>query len=87
MFTGVDMSKMMRISEITAKNLDELVELTGDTKQYLIEEAIELYKREQFLKKTNDEYTQLKRNPKAWQQLKQETEEWDVLLNEGLDNE
>ncbi len=81
------MSKMMRISELTAKNLDELVEMTGDTKQHLIEEAIELYKREQFLKKTNDEYIQLKRDPKAWQELSEEAQEWDVLLNEGLDNE
>jgi len=81
------MSKMMRISDNTDKNLDELKNILGTSKQTILEKAVDLYIREQFLKKTNEEYAQLQKDPKAWAEELEERALWDVTLADGLDDE
>ena len=81
------MSKMMRISENTAKNLDELAKSIGKSKQVILEKAIQAYAREQFLKKTNEEYSQLKQDTKAYAHYEKESKDWDVALQDGLVDE
>lgn len=81
------MTKMMRISETTAKNLDELAKTMGKSKQFILEKAIQAYIREQFLKKTNEEYHQLKQNKKEYADYLKEIREWDVTLQDGLSDE
>ena len=79
------MSKMMRISDITARQLDDLTKMTGKSKQDIIAKAIDALARELFLKKTNQEYEQLKKDPKTWDQDCAALEEWDITLSDGLD--
>ena len=81
------MSKMMSISENTAKNLDELAKTLGKSKQVILERALQAYTREQFLKKTNEEYVHLKHDKKAYSGLKEEVQEWDITLSDGLPDE
>src|SRR3990172_8635395 len=52
------MSKMMRINDATAEQLENLTKITGKSKQDLIAKAIDALARELFLKKTNEEYEQ-----------------------------
>ncbi len=81
------MSKMMRISEKTAKNLSQLAKMTGRSKQLIIQKAIETYAREQILKKANAEYARFKKDKKAWKEEQQELAEWDITLSDGLSDE
>ncbi len=81
------MSKMMRISEQTAKNLAQLSKFMGKSKQTILEKAIEAYAREQFLKTANEEYAKHKRNKKAWAEEQKELQEWDITLSDGLMDE
>lgn len=70
----------MRITENTNEKLSELAEETGLTKQALMEKAIEYLARKHFLEKTNQEYLALKKSPKKWTSLKQESEELETLF-------
>ncbi len=79
------MSKMMRITDITAKTLEKLVKMIGKSKTAILEKAVEEFMREQFLKKTNEEYAKIKANPQLWTIELQEREEWDATLADGLE--
>ena len=79
------MSKMMRISALTAQQLDELVKMIGKSKQAILEKAVSEFMREEFLKKTNEEYAHIKANPQLWALELQEREDWDATLNDGLE--
>lgn len=81
------MSKMMRISEKTAKNLMQLAKDTRKSKQIILEKAIELYARDQFLKKANEAYAKLKKNKRAWKEDRKELEAWDITLSDGLSDD
>ncbi len=83
---GDGMSKMIRITDSTSKTLEKLVKMIGKSKQILLERAVEEFMREQFLKKTNKEYAEIKANPQLWAKELQEREEWDICLKDGLDD-
>lgn len=78
------MSKMMRITDATSKKLEKLVEMIGKSRQVLVERAVEEFMREQFLRKTNKEYADIKANPQLWAKELQEREEWNGTLKDGL---
>lgn len=80
------MSKMMRISEDTAKNLDRLAKEMGKSKQAILEKALQILVREQFVLKANAEYAMLKKDKKAWAKYTKEMKEWDITLEDGLSN-
>ena len=77
-------NKMMRITEATQENLDILVKMINKSKQIIIERAVDHYVREQFLRKTNEEFAIMKANPKLWAQEMEEREEWEATLQDGL---
>jgi hypothetical protein len=79
------MPKVVRISQRTALQLDELVELMGISKQAIVEKAVSRLLRDEFLKKTNEEYAQIKANPYLWSIELQERKEWDATLSDGLE--
>jgi hypothetical protein len=76
---------MTRISELTAKNLDVLVKKIKKPRQVILEQAVELLAREQFLREANEAYARLKENPEAWKEMMDEHKEWDATLADGLD--
>lgn len=77
----------MRISQITAINLEKLSKELKKSKKSILEKAVQNYIREQFLKKTNEEYKKLiSENPELYQEEQKEMSEWDITLND-LENE
>lgn len=76
---------MIRISTVTDQHLNTLAKALGKSKQSIVEKAIDAFIREQFFKKTNEEYAALKKDKKQWKEHTQEQEEWDVALDDGLD--
>jgi predicted transcriptional regulator len=81
------MAKMIRISELTSKQIDELAQMLGLSKKSILEKAVARMMREEFFKKTNKEYAILKANPQLWQQELSEIKEWDTTLKDGLDDQ
>ena len=81
------MTKLTRISEKAAKNLDLVSKMTGKTKQLVLEEALDHFTREQFIKKANEEYAEFIKNPKALEEELEEQSAWDTTLLDGLEND
>lgn len=82
---GQSMSKMTRISESTARIVDEIAKESSHSKQSVIEKAVELFYREFFLKRANQEYLKLKKDRAAWNESERELDEFDTTLLDGLD--
>lgn len=81
------MAKMMRINQKTSDNLDELTKISGMSKQVALEKAVEALLREQFLKKTNEEFAYIKAHPELRKVEIEERNEWEITLQDGLENE
>jgi hypothetical protein len=80
-----NMSTTIRISTETRTVLSELVQTTGLSMQAILEQAIDMYRRQRMLIALNDAYAALQADPAAWSDLEAEREEWDVTLNDGLE--
>ena len=81
------MSKLIRISETTAHQLESLSKLTGESKQKLLDSAVTFFVYEQTLKKANEQYAVLKKNAQASKEIEEEREAWDHTLEDGLEND
>lgn len=73
------MSKIIRISDSAYRDLAQLEAATGNSKQQILEEALEIIKREMFFKKLNEEYEVLQSDDKAWQEELEERAEWESI--------
>ncbi len=80
------MSKITRISDKAAHKLESLSKLTGLSKQKILDQAITRYVYEQILKKANEQYAALNKDPQAWKELQEELEVWDVTLADGFND-
>lgn len=67
--------------EAVIHELDELSKMTGDSKQKLMERALQNLAKKLFIIKANEEYLLLKKNKQAWKELQEEQEAWDVTLS------
>jgi len=55
--------------------------------QAVLDEAIEHYQRDKFLDGVNAAFTNLKSDPKAWNEEQAERALWDKTLNDGIQPE
>ncbi len=53
--------------------------------QAVLDRAIELYRRESFLRAANSDFQALKGDPRAWKHEGQEGQPWEQTLADGLD--
>ena len=67
------------------KILAELSASSGKSIQAILEQAIEQYRRQQFLEAANQAYVALRNNPEAWQEELEERSTWDITLEDGLE--
>lgn len=54
---------------------------TEESMQISLTKAIELYRRQIFLHKTNVAFESLRKSPKAWKDELKEREDWDSVLS------
>jgi hypothetical protein len=80
------MSKLIRISESAFEMLRQLELESGDSKQTIIETALEKSMRENLIKKGNEAYEKLRQNPQAWAEELAEREAWEQTNNDGLED-
>ncbi len=65
--------------------LQELAHQSGESMQLVLEQALELYRRQQLLEATNAAYAALQANANMWAELERERMEWDQTLADGLE--
>ena len=72
-----------RISEKSHDLLRSLAKQSGRSMQSVIDEALEEYRRRQFLHRSNAAFPRLRRNRKAWRLEEEERKAWEATLGDG----
>ncbi|MCD4748570.1 MAG: ribbon-helix-helix domain-containing protein [Thermoanaerobaculales bacterium] len=75
-------STTVRIPESTRASLRHLAQVEGRPMQAVLKDAIEAYRRKIFLDRLNSAYASLTHDER--QGLRQEVGEWDLSLQDGL---
>jgi hypothetical protein len=74
----------IRISDTARGTLRELARAEGKSMLALIDEAVEALRRQRFLEQVNAAYAALRDDPRAWEEVQAERQEWDETLADGL---
>lgn len=77
-------SVMVRINPVVHGMLRSLANQSGEPMQSTLSKAIELYRRQFFLQKTNEAFASMRKNPKAWKRELKEREDWDLALLDDI---
>jgi predicted transcriptional regulator len=78
------MAVTAKISEPTHTALKQLAEKTGKPMQLILDEAVELYRREKFFEELNSQVLATKANPQAWEEELAERRLLESTLADGL---
>jgi len=81
----MEITTTIRVSRRTRDALRELTHTSGHSMQQVIEEALELYRRQQLLEATNAAYGALREDAEGWSELDAERAAWDAALADGLE--
>jgi hypothetical protein len=77
-------SATVRISLKAQEVMRHLSAQTGRKMQDILDEAVELYRRQLFLEKANAAFATLRMQPEAWAVEEEERASWDAALTDGL---
>ena len=75
----------VRISPRAHRLLRQLAKEAEESMQTILDRAIENYRREEFLRAANREYSALRRNARGWKEELSERRLWERTLADGLD--
>ncbi len=78
-------SSTVRVSEETKETLQKLSAHTGRKLRELLDEAVERYRRELFLKDANAAFGALRADEGAWAEEEEERAAWEATLPDGLE--
>jgi len=78
------MPSSVRISPRSWNIIKQISDHAGETMQAVLDRAVEAYRRQWLLEKTNEAYTALKRDRERWQEEVAERKEWEAALNDDL---
>lgn len=81
------MPASVRISPNSWKTLKEMADCMGETMQAVLDRAIEAYRRQWLLEKTNEAYATLRNDRDKWEEEIAERKEWDAVLGDGLEGD
>jgi len=70
----------LRISHSSQEVLRRLAEESGESPQAILDEVIEMYRRQRFLEENNRAFEVLRANPRAWKAEQAERKAWDVTI-------
>lgn len=79
------MSQTVRIRPETHAKLKAIAEDLGKPLSEVLDDAVEVLRRQRVLEATNTAYAALKEDPKAWKEALAEREAWDDTLSDGLE--
>lgn len=75
----------IRISTDAREKLHAMAEAEGKSMQWVLEKAVELYRRQQVLLAANAAYASLRESEPAWNEIEVERSTWDATLADGLE--
>ncbi len=75
----------IRVSDKTHSVLRELSAKAGTSMNEIVEQAVELYRRQRFVDSINSGYAELRADSLAWAAYQEELGAWDVTLLDGLE--
>ncbi len=78
-------STTVRISIQTKKTVKKLAAQTGRKMQAVLDEAVELYRRQRFLEEANAAFANLRADAEAWSEEQQERALWDTASSNVKD--
>ncbi len=78
-------STTVRISTQTKKTVKRLAAKTGRKMQAVLDEAVELYRRQSFLEEANAAFANLRADTQAWSEEQEERMMWDAAVSEVKD--
>jgi predicted transcriptional regulator len=76
-------STTIRISESSRKMLRELAREEGKSLQYVVDQAIENYRRRRFLEGLFTDFAALRNDVEGWKGEEEERTAWDITLTDG----
>lgn len=79
-------SSTVRISVHTKEKLKKLAAETGRKMQTVLDEAIELYRRQRFLEEANAAFAALRADREGWRAEQEERAAWDATITDGLED-
>lgn len=82
---GAPMSQTVRIRPETHVKLKAIAEEQGKPLSEVLEDAVEVLRRQRILEATDEAYAAMKRDPKAWKAEQAEREAWDTTSADGLE--
>src|SRR5262245_59576448 len=74
----------IRISDFAHETRRAMSEAEGRPMLALLDEAVEILRRQRFLEQVNAAYAALRRDPAGWKTIERERREWDATLSDGL---
>lgn len=77
----------IRVSAKTHRTLAQLAREAGTPMNELVDQAIELYRRQRIITEANAAYAALRADPEAWAEVEAERRVWEATLADGLDHE
>jgi len=80
-------STNMRVYDKTYSQIDKIAHQLKISKQEALDQAVENYRRELFLKEANNAYAALRNDIEAWHNEKEEREDWDYTIQDGLEDD
>ncbi|TAF70415.1 MAG: toxin-antitoxin system protein [Oscillatoriales cyanobacterium] len=79
----MNQTSTVTISNTSYQSLAELSASSGKPIETVLEQAIEQYRRQQFLAAANQAYITLRDRPEDWQEELEERAAWDITLEDG----
>jgi hypothetical protein len=83
----IAVAEIVRVTKKAHQLLKKLAQERGLPMTRTLEEALECYRRQLFLQKSNEAFAALRADPKAWEEELEERREWDGTLGDGLEPE
>lgn len=78
------MGMTVRISQRAHETLREIARAGHESMQAILDKAVEDYRRRLILEDANRGYEELRKDPKAWQEVEVERALWETTLADGL---
>ncbi|MCD6359992.1 MAG: ribbon-helix-helix domain-containing protein [Armatimonadetes bacterium] len=81
------MATTVRVSNEAHEALKEMSRQRGVSMTQLVDEAVKRMLREDLLRRGNEAYARLRRDPEAWAEELAERRLWDTALMDGLEDD
>jgi len=79
------MSQTVRIRPETHAKLKSIAVEAGKPLSEVLDDAVEVLRRQRILEATDKAYAALRKDPKAWKAEQAEREAWDKTLSDGME--